>query len=89
MNDYIAVIESKTAGIPCLLGVTHYRYTAPTTTCRALAVSPDEIDGDIELDYDILDRKGNTAEWLERKLDWRQRSKHEDAIIEYFANLPD
>jgi hypothetical protein len=59
MTVYIAEIEHRVAGIPCLIGVIDYH-------------------GYTECDWEILDRRGRPAPWLQRKVD----AKEEDAINE-------
>lgn len=63
---YQTTIEHRVAGIPCLIGVVDfvsvkgsYRYSAP---------SSDDYYGYEDIDYEILDRKGYRAKWLEAKV---------------------
>jgi hypothetical protein len=64
-QKYLAKVESYIAGIPCLVGVTTFFIKAPDY---------DTWDSDLdyygyeEIEFDILDRKGYIAPWLERKM---------------------
>lgn len=63
--QYIDEIPFTISGIPCLIGVTHYLKVNGSHSYNA----PSDMDyhGYTECDYDILDRKGYPAAWLERK----------------------
>lgn len=65
MSIYRMVIESKVQGIPCCVGVIAVHVTPGSYSRNA----PSDIDyyGDTEYEYDILDRRGRLAPWLERK----------------------
>lgn len=81
---YLAEIESKVAGIPCLIGVTEFSSVRGSYSYNA----PSDMDyyGYSESEWDVLDRRGRPAAWLERKLtnDDRQRIEQEiaEAMIE-------
>ena len=82
-SNYIATVEHRLAGIPCQIGVRDYQNVKGSYSSRAM--DPDEYHGYIEADYEILDRKGYPAPWLERKL---SNSEHEsviEAIVDYFG----
>ena len=76
MNRYIAEIEHRVAGIPCLIGVIDYTSVKGSYSYNA----PSDMDyhGYTECDWEILDRRGRPAPWLQRKVD----AKEEDAINE-------
>lgn len=58
-------IEARIQGIPCLVRVTHYHPgCAARTNCRVDDSYPAEPE---EIEYEILDRRGRPAPWLERK----------------------
>ena len=76
---YIAEIESMVSGIPCLIGVTEFSSVRGSYSYNA----PSDMDyyGYSESEWDVLDRRGRPAAWLERKLtdNDRQRIEHEIA----------
>lgn len=78
---YIAEIDARIAGIPCLIGVLAFSHT-PGTYSRN-ADCPDDYYGSIESDWVVLDRRGRPAAWLERKLDDNARSDVESRIFDF------
>lgn len=68
MRRYEAEIEHRIAGIPCLIGVIYFASEAQTW----------DDPGSVDAEWEVLDRRGRPAPWLERKVD----SKEEDAIFE-------
>ena len=79
-NRYIAEIDATVAGIPCIIGVTDYeRYrpayiSGPPEDCYPSEGGYGE--------YDLLDRKGYRAAWLERKV--KDEREIQDQIFSYF-----
>lgn len=73
-------VEHRIAGIPCVIEVTHLNYQAPSGRPALLCDSPSEFYGDFEAEFNILDRKGYSAAWLERKLDEKEIERVIDAI---------
>lgn len=63
-DNYIEKVPAFIDGIPCLLGVT--RYFVKSADLHA----DNDIDfyGYTEVEYEILDRKGYRAEWLNKKV---------------------
>ena len=59
------MIEARVCGIPCLPDVTYSSYCAPR---GKWADSRDECYGWDEIDFELYDRCGRRAEWLERKM---------------------
>lgn len=57
-------LETRIAGIPCIVRLTHYRVTPP----NRMADSSDDYYGDEECEYEVCDRRGRPAPWLHRKL---------------------
>jgi predicted glycoside hydrolase/deacetylase ChbG (UPF0249 family) len=59
--------KSDVGGIPCLIEVTRYVPAVPDT---GLHGRPEDYSpgSDAEIDWNVLDRNGRRAEWLERKL---------------------
>lgn len=67
MTRYIAEIETRVAGIPCLIGVRWFARNGNRS----------------ESEWDVLDRRGRPAAWLERKLDGPGKDDIEETI--YYA----
>ena len=78
---YIAKIPSTIAGIPCLIGVTTYDCVAGDSRCTD---SDYDFNGYSDIEFDILDRKGYQAAWLEKKVDAKEKDRIEDTIHAYF-----
>lgn len=79
-TNYVAEIEARVAGIPCLIGVTtfnHYRGSYSYSADSDL-----DYHGYTEVEFDVLDRRGRPAAWLERKLDALGREEIESLIVE-------
>lgn len=78
---YIAEIESRIAGIPCLIGVTHFNSVRGSYSYNA----PSDMDyyGYTESEWEVLDRRGRPAAWLERKLTDRKRSRIDEEVFEH------
>lgn len=79
---YFAEIESRIAGIPCIIAVTDYESVRGSYSYNA----PSDMDyyGYSEAEWVVLDRRGYTAAWLERKLTDADVSRIEEEIAEYF-----
>ncbi len=79
--------KSQVDGIPCLIEVTHYKYEAPSKFAAIYCDNPDEYYGFVEFEFNVLDRKGYFAEWLERKLTdddhARILEEHQEGLIHY------
>jgi len=67
--------KSTVCGIPCIISVTHYEST-PSTYWEP---------SNYECEYDILDRKGYRAKWLERKIDANQDARIQELIAEHLT----
>jgi hypothetical protein len=80
--SYIAEIESRVAGIPCIIGVTHFESVAGNSR----ADSDWDYYGYIEAEFTVCDRRGRPAPWLERKLTDKDSSRIESEIAEYLAD---
>lgn len=80
MSHYIAEIEHRVAGIPCLIGVTSFHQERGSYSSRAR--DPDEYYGYVDADWVVLDQRGRRAEWLERKLDSKAEQEILETIIE-------
>jgi hypothetical protein len=83
-THYIAEIEHRIAGIPCLIGVTDYEgYTPAYVSGPPENCYPSE--GGTG-DFEILDRRGYRAKWLERKLTAKEEDLIQEAIFRYMEN---
>lgn len=79
--------EYTCCGIPCIVRVTHWESFRP-----AYIGGPPEncypAEGG-EGEWEILDRKGRPAPWLERKLTGQELARLEHAIFEHMENQYD
>lgn len=82
-TDYQAEIESTVAGIPCIIGVTHYESVTGSYSYNA----PSDLDyyGYNDAEWEVLDRKGYKAAWLEKKLTKSDIVRIEEEIAQHFA----
>lgn len=82
MARYYCEIEMRVCGIPAIIRVTHFVHVKGSYSYNA----PSDIDyyGFTELEYDICDRRGRLADWLERKVDGirGERARLEEEILE-------
>jgi len=74
----IAEIESRVAGIPCLIGVTEFQSVRGSYSYHA--DSDMDYYGYSESEWVVLDTRGRPAAWLERKLTSADRSRIEQEI---------
>ncbi len=72
-------IEVVVAGIPAIAKVTKSLYNPPSSKDRRLWSDPDDAGGWF-IEYELLDRKGYPAPWLEEK-----DVDVTDQIIEYLT----
>lgn len=68
------------AGIPCLINVTHYFKQKPM---GPRADSDWDCYGYTEIEFEVCDRRGRPAPWLERKLTLEDKQRIETEIEEY------
>ena len=64
--SFLTVFDTRVAGIPCQIGVLNYERHAPMSAHQAH--SDLEFYGYSEVDYVVLDRRGNPAPWLQNKV---------------------
>jgi hypothetical protein len=77
---YQNIIETRIAGIPAKIGVTHiYRQRGSFLQNE---VSDLDYHGYLQFDYEVLDMQGKRAVWLERKLTDSIRTQIEQQIAE-------
>lgn len=81
-QKYIAEIDARVGGMPAKIGVTHFLSERGSYSYNA----PSDMDyyGYTEMEYEVLDRRGRPAAWLERKLDKDERADIEYLISDYF-----
>jgi hypothetical protein len=77
---YIAEIETRVAGIPCIVGVTYFDSVEGSYNYHA--ASDYDYHGYTECEFDVLDRRGRKAPWLERKLNDKIIREIEQEIAE-------
>ena len=82
--SYIAEIESRVAGIPCIIGVTYFESVRGSYDYHA--ASDWDYHGYTECAFDVLDRRGRKAAWLERKMSDDDTREIEREIADYFTN---
>jgi hypothetical protein len=71
--------NTRVAGIPCIARVTYSHYTKPDTSTWA---SDWDYHGGWTLDWELCDRNGRPAPWLERKATDEDRQRIEAELIE-------
>ena len=84
---YIAEIESRVAGIPCLIGVIDWEGYVPAYTSGP----PDRCypsEGGCG-SWEVLDRRGRKAPWLERKMTAADERRVEQDVFEAMENKAD
>lgn len=72
-------METRIAGIPCKVRVTHCFVQKPLgTRCDS------DLDcyGYTDIEFDVLDRKGYLAPWLEKKMSDDDRVRIEELILQ-------
>lgn len=74
-TDYRFTVDSTVAGIPCKLGVTEIGYYIPATYGRSMEDS--EPEDSSQHSYEILDRKGYRAAWLDAKCSKKDEEQHQ------------
>lgn len=78
--SFIAEIETRVAGIPCIVGVTHFESVRGSYSYHA--ASDWDYHGYTESEWVVCDRRGRPAPWLERKLTSKDTSRIESEIAE-------
>ena len=62
------MMESRVAGIPCLIDVTHYHNQPPHRGSPWTCDSDVDYYGYTECEFVVCDRRGRKAAWLEKKM---------------------
>ena len=78
-------IVMRIAGVPCLIGVTGYLYQPPCKGHPSTCASDWDYYGYEEIEWEILDRRGRPAPWLERKLSKGERGEITSHLLELAA----
>lgn len=78
-------IVMRIAGVPCLIGVTGYLYQPPCKGHPSTCASDWDYYGYEEIEWEILDRRGKPAPWLDRKLSPADRGEITRALLERAA----
>ena len=84
MTRYLAEIESRVDGIPCLIGVINF--TCVRGSFSYSAASDMDYHGYTDAEYEILDRRGRSAPWLACKVDDDIDETIRETIVEYFRD---
>lgn len=79
---YAAKVKHRVAGIPCLIGVIDYDCVKGSYSRNA--DSDLDFYGWTDVEYDILDRKGRRALWLERKVNDSEHNDIVKAVADYY-----
>lgn len=82
--SYLAKVESKISGIPCLIGVMTYANVKPWKGSAHSCPSDLDYYGYCEMEYDVLDRKGYMANWLSKKITDYDIERIEEAVHNHF-----
>lgn len=72
-------MKTRIAGIPCEVRLTHCLVTKGNYSL--VAETPDEYYGLREVEFDVYDKKGYRASWLEALLTDGERQRIGDALI--------
>lgn len=83
---YVLEFETRIAGIPAMIGVTYFHNQPPWRGSAHTAPSDLDYYGYFELEYDVLDRRGRPAPWLERKLDDDARIEIQNQALELLGH---
>ena len=75
------LIEARISGIPCLIQVNAFQHYAG---CHS-GSSDWDYHGFCEMDWDVLDRRGRKADWLDRKMTSSDIEYIEELIIDYMG----
>lgn len=79
--------HSQVAGIPCLIGIESYHKVAPWKGSPQSCPSDMDFYGYEENVWEVLDRKGYAAPWLNKKLKTADVQRIEVEVSEYLSDL--
>ena len=74
------LIPHRIAGIPCLIRVNTYVRVKPWRGSPSSCPSSDDYYGYTECEWELCDRKGYRARWLDKKFTRYERDLVEEAI---------
>ncbi len=79
----VAEFEHRVCGIPCIIEVTHFDSVKGSYSYNA----PSDMDyyGYTECEYEVLDRRGRPAPWLQRKVTDAIDSDIQEAIARHLC----
>jgi hypothetical protein len=82
---YLTQIATTVAGIPAIIAVLDYTHVCGSFSPRA--ASDMDYFGYLEMDWQVCDRRGRPAPWLERKLDQHERDRIDQEVIDHMHDL--
>ena len=82
-KQYGYTVPFRISGIPCLLGVDSYSSVKGSYSYHA--ANDLDYHGYVECEFDVLDRKGYPAAWLEVKMTSKDYTMAEKVIAEYLG----
>ena len=85
-KKYELVFDTRIAGIPCQIGVTYFHYQPPWRGSAQTCDSDWDYYGYTELEYDVLDRRGRPAAWLEKKMDDEIRTEIDQEALQLLGH---
>lgn len=74
-------INSQIQGIPCLIEVTTFNVVKPWKGSPFTCPSSDDYYGYTEVEFNVLDRKGYKATWLECKMTDKDIARIKEEIL--------
>jgi hypothetical protein len=77
-------ISMYVAGIPAIVRVTTYRKVRGNFSQQAM--SPDEFYGDLDMEWEVCDRRGRAAPWLWAKVTPAMQWDIDIAVQDYMDN---
>ena len=85
MITYLEQVPVRARGIPALAGITYYDYQAPLRGSPYRCDSDWDYYGCEEIEWELLDRRGCPAPWLDRKLSPADREEITSHLLELAA----
>lgn len=79
---WLATIETRIAGIPCQVGVRSFFHQPPHQGSPWSCDSADDFYGYTDTEWEVLDRRGRKAPWLEKKLTAAERQRIEREVVQ-------
>jgi hypothetical protein len=82
-QKFVAVIDARVCGIPCLIGIEHYNKVSAD---RFTWSSDMDYEGYTEMEWELLDRNYRPANWLVNKMTKADQKMAENLIEDFFQN---